>query len=467
MKLILLILIFTLLHYSISYGVHIFDDESIYTDEMLVRAKEYHSHGLNLAMNNQYEESLSLLRASLRNNPNATYTLNDLGVTEMRTGDLQRAKRRFWRCLIIEPDNIDCLRNLDDLRRYMDISDYNEGILNEYPQLHIINKPNEIDAIKLMNIERNSLEGKNLLKEPFIVRNALQKWGWDITKFQVNNLLIDYSNAEVDFYPQSMRDEHVHPYFAKFYECINWIHDPIGTYPRVDASEEGTYIQWNLNINNWNNLLLKSGINEPLPPLFNDKWWINQCFSNDDMKSLALTLVHWRMLIVGEKYSGMFNHKDYLPTASFQAQLEGSKKWHLCAPTQDQYMYHAADINTFLPDYNTWPNFQKASCLQTIVYPGDVIYYPDDYWHQTLNLETYTTTIGNSIIKESNYLKIKKLLQLECMGKKALFAPDEQLCKEWEECFIIWDNEYNNNNNNKNENEDEEVVEKVIEIDIE
>ena len=31
----------------------------------------------------------------------------------------------------------------------------------------------------------------------------------------------------------------------------------------------------------------------------------------------------------------MFNHKDTLMTSSFQYQLVGRKKWHLCSPAND------------------------------------------------------------------------------------------------------------------------------------
>ena len=36
---------------------------------------------------------------------------------------------------------------------------------------------------------------------------------------------------------------------------------------------------------------------------------------------------------------GMFNHKDTLHSASWQAQLVGQKKWHICGPEEDQNMY--------------------------------------------------------------------------------------------------------------------------------
>ena len=37
----------------------------------------------------------------------------------------------------------------------------------------------------------------------------------------------------------------------------------------------------------------------------------------------------------------MFFHRDTLLTSSWQVQLVGAKKWHVCAPSQEPYLYHA------------------------------------------------------------------------------------------------------------------------------
>ena len=55
---------------------------------------------------------------------------------------------------------------------------------------------------------------------------------------------------------------------------------------------------------------------------------LSQCFRNAD---LFMRSTHWRMLIIGSRDGGMFNHKDILRTSSFQVQLAGRKRWHLCS----------------------------------------------------------------------------------------------------------------------------------------
>jgi ribosomal protein L16 Arg81 hydroxylase len=53
------------------------------------------------------------------------------------------------------------------------------------------------------------------------------------------------------------------------------------------------------------------------------------------------------MVLMGEAGAGMFNHVDTLQTASWQAQIEGRKRWHLCAPSQTPHLYEAGDVDAF------------------------------------------------------------------------------------------------------------------------
>ena len=70
------------------------------------------------------------------------------------------------------------------------------------------------------------------------------------------------------------------------------------------------------------------------------------------------------MVLVGEAGSGMFNHQDTLRTASWQAQIQGSKRWHICSPEQSPYLYDPGDVDTFRPNYVTHPRLRRASCYQ-------------------------------------------------------------------------------------------------------
>ena len=55
----------------------------------------------------------------------------------------------------------------------------------------------------------------------------------------------------MDFYPHSMRERDVAPYFISMDEGYRQLFNPYGVYHRVDASEPGTYLQWNLPYRDW------------------------------------------------------------------------------------------------------------------------------------------------------------------------------------------------------------------------
>ena len=146
----------------------------------------------------------------------------------------------------------------------------------------------------------------------------------------------------------------------------------------------------------------------------------------------------WNFLLIGEKGTGIFFHKDHLAAASWQAAVVGRKKWILCPFTENNLLSStlsdhspftsphlfcllllalriismlthdgwcrfvlfcvclqqplvtnnqpssstAADVFTFKPQYNTpqGRNFAKARCGSVIVRPGEILYYPSYWW---------------------------------------------------------------------------------------
>lgn len=268
-------------------------------------------------------------------------------------------------------------------------------------------------------------------------------------------------------------------------------------FPRAQKKQwQGRYMQWNVNAGIWRKLLRYFG---PLPPLFDsDNAWLNDCllppplalaqtqvqptsapsanvnngsehsnaslssasasafgslFDMDDQEALESEFAlktHWRMVLVGTRGGGMFNHKDMLRTASWQIQIAGAKRWHLCnGSTQDAHLYHKAGvIDTFAPDYDRYPRMRDAECYLDTVRPGEAIYYPRDYWHQTLNLVTPTITITGTLVDAENHRYVADELKREFAAAAAgssgslriqRFSPQLQRAME-ERCFPLWEN---------------------------
>ena len=110
--------------------------------------------------------------------------------------------------------------------------------------------------------------------------------------------------------------------------AFNNFDSPKGTYKTVDASDRSAYVQWNMRSSEWSAF---TSLGMDLPPQFStDDSWIEECFGPRGRVDDFLLRTHWRMLLVGQENAGMFNHKDTLRSASFQAQIEGRKRWHLC-----------------------------------------------------------------------------------------------------------------------------------------
>ncbi len=137
--------------------------------------------------------------------------------------------------------------------------------------------------------------------------------------------------------------------------------------------------------------------------------------------------------------AGMFNHQDVLRTASFQAQVLGSKRWHLCSPSQSRFLYGAGELDTFDPDYNRFPLYAQASCYEDVVEEGEVIFYPADWWHQTENVRAPSVALTTTVIDTNNHVQIAQELREECDRQKYKWGFSAELCESLKnQCFAYW-----------------------------
>jgi hypothetical protein len=57
----------------------------------------------------------------------------------------------------------------------------------------------------------------------------------------------------------------------------------------------------------------------------------------------------------------------HIPSLDSQIQVTGRKRWHLCDPKYTSHMYGAGKIDTFNPDYRSFPKFREARCILDVV----------------------------------------------------------------------------------------------------
>jgi hypothetical protein len=271
---------------------------------------------------------------------------------------------------------------------------------------------------------------------PICIRGAAQAWGWDYTKLTLDHIKTKYGKSRADYYPHNMAEESVHPIFFPLEQAIEQLTLPLEGYMNLDTSEPGTYIQWNVDEESWRGML--DDMNAALPPLFEDKHWTDKCFNREGVTTFNKN-VHWKMMLIAEKDAGMFNHKDVMRMASWQVQITGRKLWHICSPTQDPFVYSAGKVNTFKPDYERFPKMINASCYQTITNPGDAMYYPRDWWHQTRNLETPSIAFSGSMVSKHCQREFAIKMREQCYGKGNVFRATPEHCAQVDQCIRNWD----------------------------
>jgi len=419
-------------------------------------SKQYHDLGIQAAQSSDFTLSLGYFRSSCRLDRNNKRYWNDLGVAEMRMKEYKKAESRFLQSLQIDPKYKKAKRNLKEVRSFMSPdqlkqqqqqrrTNSNKLLLQqrhelrelpalEYPRppsLHIITSDNNHTLSSI------PLEYFKILDEPFLIRRADKHWGWRMESLDMDAVVARHGEQIIDYYPHGMDELNVHPYRIPFRHAYRQLERPEDVYHDIDISNTRTYIHWNMLLNDFD-ALLKS-MNMSLPPILNDTFWNIECFDSPEMSNQYHLSTHWKMLLIAEQGAGMFNHRDYLQSASYQIQLVGRKKWHLCAPSEDSYLYNDGDIDTFHPDYERFPNALQATCYQFTVDPGDFVYYPKSYWHQTLNLDTPSIAITGTLVTPGNYKDVREKLEVQCEGKGNLFMPDPVFCKQLQKCYQYWE----------------------------
>ena len=119
------------------------------------------------------------------------------------------------------------------------------------------------------------------------------------------------------------------------------------------------------------------------------------------------------------------------------------KKWHLCGPSQDDFLYSAGDFDPFDPDYEKWPKALKANCIMDIAKPGEMLFYPRNYWHATEVVESEdgrpSLSITGTITDANNYKFVAHELQRDCSHEANRLPMPERLCNALPKCYDLWE----------------------------
>ena len=98
-------------------------------------------------------------------------------------------------------------------------------------------------------------------------------------------------------------------------------------------------------------------------------------------------------------------------------------------------------------DHVKFPLAKHADCSDSIVYPGEIIYYPAHWWHQTFNLDTPTISMAGRRIDGHNFKEVSKELEGRCNSHQEDIskiwpgaAPilSKTVCQHIPHCSKIW-----------------------------
>lgn len=130
----------------------------------------------------------------------------------------------------------------------------------------------------------------------------------------------------------------------------------------------------------------------------------------------------YRWVLIGPKRSGSTFHKDPNSTSAWNATVQGHKKWIFYPPNEvPPGVFPSADhfdvtapsspLEWFLRFYNNVHRsktaFKPIECIQK---PGDIVYVPNGWWHQVVNLDE-TIAVTQNFVSEWNLGNVVKFLK--------------------------------------------------------
>jgi len=267
---------------------------------------------------------------------------------------------------------------------------------------------------------------KHRLK-PFILTGAMEKWKalerWQLSSSSPVYLNKYFRKEVVDFYPFNMLAPGTHPYLMRFGAGIQELMHPPGRYTAkaedLDACQEGCrYLHLQLTDKMWRVLEAAGDLptqSKRHPHTGGDEWWMRRCLADVDLRAEYHLKTHWKIILIGSQGAGMFNHSDSLLSASWHGHIQGRKWWMVCGYYEGTH-----------------------TCQESVLLPGEILYYGKHWHHHTRNLETPTTTITGTVVTGDNFRDMTRMLMKECAEDGLSFDFSGKLCDALDDCYAVW-----------------------------
>lgn len=160
---------------------------------------------------------------------------------------------------------------------------------------------------------------------------------------------------------------------------------------------------------------------EKYPELLNE-YTVPPCFENDFFSLLPIKdRPSYRWFFIGPPMSGSTFHKDPNSTSAWNALVKGKKLWIMFPPEivppgvypskDESQVTTPVSVSNWMLNYffDSLKNHNNIQCIQK---PGDIIYIPNGWWHQVLNLEECIGVTQN-FVSECNLNQVVRFLNLK------------------------------------------------------
>jgi hypothetical protein len=284
---------------------------------------------------------------------------------------------------------------------------------------------------------------------PYILTHVANNWGI-FDELSPQWLASNFQDGITDVYTNGMRrldgDEGQSP-------NLDYLDEALVLQHAVNNTRHQTYVQWRIRLPQWERM---AHLFDPFPPYLSGKWWQDKCLHNRTTKANLWSAVAWRMMVIGKDEAGMFVHPDSFFTSVWQMQVQGTKRWAVCHPEDDHLFPRAGEWDPFNPSFDDWaaeyPKMREARCGFADVSPGEVLLYPSNYWHATLNLDYPCIGIAGRTVTALNYKGIFEHLRNECNSPRPdasehYFGASENLYSDMcdtvlPRCLAVWEGAY-------------------------
>ena len=273
-------------------------------------------------------------------------------------------------------------------------------------------------------------------RDPFVLRGATAGWKAVEEAGKTNAgawawleaLADQFPDAVTDFYPYNMLSSNRQsPYLTRLrravkeLKIVNDKHQQLNgsafRYESGNGALRGRYMHLQLTPDVWTELERRGAIAADRHWQLENDAWLEEClgYPHGAVAAEYHLKTHWKILLVGARGAGMFNHSDSLQTSSWHAQLAGRKWWHVCGVLSDG----------------------RPKCYEGIVAPGEILYYGRGWSHETQNLDDPTATITDTAVHARNFAAVADKLHGECTREVLDFRFSGQLCDALDACYNV------------------------------